>query len=143
MNFDETPYWQQYDWDFPQQVFKWYVEDTVYAGPLAISGGVKQFLVNVSCRDLFGIDPGLAVDSDSDLLLSGGVALETPVEGLELFAGYTENFKALASGPEPRTLDVASRPGHDPRVGSVRTRRAPDSLSLDPEVHRTCRLYPV
>ena len=103
--FDEKPYWQQYDWDFPQQVFKWYVEDTVYAGPLAISGGVKQFLVNVSRRDLFGVDPGLGVDSDSDLLFSGGVTLETPVDGLELFAGYAENFKSLAD----RLLEVPGR----------------------------------
>ncbi len=103
--FDEKPYWQQYDWDFPQQVFKWYVEDTIYAGPLAVSGGVKQFLVNVSRRDLFGIDPGLGVDSDSDLLFSGGVTLETPVDGLELFAGYAENFKSLAD----RLLEVPGR----------------------------------
>ena len=105
VTFDENPYWQQYDWDFPQQVFKWYVEDTVYAGPLAISGGVKQFLVNVSRNDLFGVDPGLAVDSDSDLLFSGGVTLETPVEGLELFAGYAENFRSLAD----RLLEVPGR----------------------------------
>lgn len=103
--FDETPYWQQYDWDFPQQIFKWYVEDTVYAGPLSISGGVKQFLVGVSRRDLFGVEPGLSVDSDSDLLLSGGVTLETPVDGFELFAGYAENFKSLAD----RLLEVPGR----------------------------------
>ena len=47
--------------------------------------------MNISRRDLFGADPGLAVGSDSDLLLSGGVTLETPVEGFELFAGYAEN----------------------------------------------------
>ena len=105
VTFDENPYWQQYDWDFPQQVFKWYVEDTVYAGPLAVSGGVKQFLVNVSRNDLFGVDPGLAVDSDSDLLFSGGVTLETPAEGLELFAGYAENFRSLAD----RLLEVPGR----------------------------------
>ena len=102
---DEAPYWQQYDWDFPQQIFKWYVEDTIYAGPLAISGGVKQFLVDVSRRDLFGVDPGLAVDSDSDLLFSGGVTLETPVEGFELFAGYAQNFKSLAD----RLLEAPGR----------------------------------
>ena len=104
-SFDETPYWQQYDWDFPQKIFKWYVEDTVYAGPLSLSGGVKQFLVGVSRRDLFGAEPGLAVDSDSDLLLSGGVTLETPVDGFELFAGYAENFKSLAD----RLLEVPGR----------------------------------
>ena len=103
--FDENPYWQQYDWNFPQQVFKWYVEDTVCAGPLAISRGVKQFLLSVSRRGLLGVDPGLAVDPDSDLLLSGGVTLKTPVEGLELFAGYAENSKSLAD----RLLEVPGR----------------------------------
>ena len=96
-NWNEQPYWQQYDWQFPQQVFKWYVEETIFAGPFALSGGVKQYLVGVSREDLFDVDPDLEVDSDSDLLLSGGLTYETPVEGLDLFAGYAENFKAISS----------------------------------------------
>ena len=96
-NWNEQPYWQQYDWQFPQHVVKWYVEETIFAGPFALSGGVKQYLVGVSREDLFNIDPNLEVDSDSDLLLSGGVTYETPVEGLDLFAGYAENFKAISS----------------------------------------------
>ena len=96
-NWNEQPYWQQYDWQFPQHVFKWYLEETIFAGPFALSGGVKQYLVGVSREDLFGADPNLEVDSDSDLLLSGGVTYETPVEGLDLFAGYSENFKAISS----------------------------------------------
>jgi len=96
-NWNEQPYWQQYDWQFPQQVFKWYVEETIFAGPFALSGGVKQYLVGVSREDLFNVDPDLEVDSNSDLLFSGGVTYETPVEGLDLFAGYAENFKAISS----------------------------------------------
>ena len=96
-NWNEQPYWQQYDWQFPQHVFKWYVEETIFAGPFALSGGVKQYLVGVSREDLFDVDPKLEVDSDSDLLLSGGVTYETPVEGLDLFAGYAENFKAISA----------------------------------------------
>ena len=96
-NWNEQPYWQQYEWDFPQRVFKWYVEETIFAGPFALSGGVKQFLVGVSREDLFGVDPDLEVDSDSNLLFSGGVTYETPVAGLDLFAGYSENFKALSA----------------------------------------------
>ena len=96
-NWNEQAYWHQYEWDFPQRIFKWYVEETVYAGPFALSGGVKQFLVGVSREDLFNIDPDLAVDSDSTLLFSGGVTYETPVEGLDLFAGYSENFKAISA----------------------------------------------
>ena len=103
--FDETPYWQQYDWRFPQQIAKWYVEDTFYAGPLAFSGGAKQYLVGVSRTDLFGEAPALDVDSDSDVLLSGGVTWTAPLPGLELFAGYSQNFKSLAD----RLLEVPGR----------------------------------
>ena len=95
--WNEQAYWHQYEWAFPQHVFKWYVEETLYAGPFALSGGVKQFLVGVSREDRFNVDPELAVDSDSKLLVSGGVTYETPVEGLNLFAGYAENFKAISA----------------------------------------------
>ena len=73
------------------------MEETIFAGPFALSGGLKQYRVGVSREDLFNVDPDLAVDSDSDLLFSGGVTYETPVEGLDLFAGYAENFKAISS----------------------------------------------
>ena len=65
--------------------------------PLSLSGGVKQFLVSVSREDQFNVDPDLEVDSDSDLLFSGGITYETPVEGLDLFAGYSENFRAISA----------------------------------------------
>ena len=99
LSFDwtEQPYWHQYEWTFPQHILKWYVEETIFAGPFALSGGVKQFLVGVSREDQFGVDPDLEVDSDSDLLFSGGVTYETPLEGLDLFAGYSENFKAISA----------------------------------------------
>ena len=99
LNFkwNENAYWHQYEWDFPQHVFKWYVEETLYAGPFALSGGVKQFRVGVSRDDVFELDPELTVNSNSSLLLSGGITYETPVEGLDLFAGYADNFKAISS----------------------------------------------
>ena len=107
--FDETPYWRQYDWAFPQDVFKWYVEDTVYAGPFALSGGVQQYLIGVSRSDRFGAAPDIGIDSDSDPLFSGGVTWTTPVEGLELFAGYAQNFKSLTD----RLLEVPGRAADD------------------------------
>ena len=96
-DWNEQPYWHQYEWDFPQHIFKWYAEETIFAGPLSLSGGVKQFLVGVSREDQFNGDPDLEVDSDSDLLFSGGITYETPVEGLDLFAGYSENFRAISA----------------------------------------------
>ena len=95
--WDERPYWRQYEWEFPQSVFKWYAEETLYFGRFELTGGVKQYLVSVSREDQFGFDRTLDVNSDSDLLLSGGLTYETPVEGLDLFVGYAENFRAIAS----------------------------------------------
>ncbi|MCY3594250.1 MAG: TonB-dependent receptor [Bacteroidetes bacterium] len=96
--WDEQPYWLQYDWEFPQHIFRWYLEETLYVGPFTASAGVRQFLVEVSRTDLFNVDPDLAVDSNSKLLFSGGVTYESPIEGLRLFAGYSENFRAISSG---------------------------------------------
>ena len=104
-SFDDTPYWRQYDWEFPQTIVKWYVEDTLFAGPLAINGGVRQYLVDVGRKDHFGETAELSVSSDSDLLLSGGLTWTAPVEGLELFAGYAQNFKSLSD----RLLEVPGR----------------------------------
>ncbi len=104
-SFDDTPYWRQYDWEFPQTIFKWYVEDTLFAGPLAINAGVRQYLVDVGRKDRFGDSAELSVSSDSDLLLSGGLTYTAPVSGLELFAGYAQNFKSLSD----RLLEVPGR----------------------------------
>ncbi len=103
--YDDTPYWRQYDWEFPQSTIKWYVEDTLFAGPLAINAGVRQYLVEVGRRDHFGETAELSVSSDSDLLLSGGFTYTAPISGLELFAGYAQNFKSLSD----RLLEVPGR----------------------------------
>lgn len=94
---DVDAYWHQYDWDFPQNTFRWFIEETVYAGPLSFSGGVRQFLVDVAREDQFGFDADLNVGSDSELLLSGGITYESPIEGLRFFGGYSENFKAIST----------------------------------------------
>jgi outer membrane receptor protein involved in Fe transport len=58
--------------------------------------GVKQFLVDVERDDRFGDTAAIKVNSDSDVLLSGGLVWETSIEGLEAFVGYSENFKAIS-----------------------------------------------
>ncbi|QIB67546.1 TonB-dependent receptor [Kineobactrum salinum] len=95
IEFDNVPYWTQYDRSYPQEVFKWYLEDSLSAGSLTFTGGVKQFLVELEREDNFGESANLKLDSDSDVLFSGGVLWETPVAGMEVFAGYAENFKAI------------------------------------------------
>ena len=95
IEFDNQPYWTQYDRTYPQEVLKWYAEDSVQIASLQLTLGIKQFLVDLERRDNFGETTDVKVDSDSDILFSGGVLWETPLEGLEVFAGYAENFKAI------------------------------------------------
>lgn len=94
--FDRPAYWEQYDREYPQDTFKWYIEDTLTFGPLSANVGVKQFLANVARTDLFGETSDVEVDSDSDLLFSAGLLYETPVDGLTVFGGYAENFKSIS-----------------------------------------------
>ena len=96
IEFDNDPYWTQYDRTYPQEVFKWYLEDTLEVGDFSFTAGLKQFNVDVERQDNFGDSPNASVNSDSDVLFSGGVLWQTPVDGLEVFAGYAENFKSIS-----------------------------------------------
>lgn len=95
IEFDRVPYWTQYDRTYPQETFKWHLENSVDVGDFTLTLGAKKFLVDVDRRDNFGETSNVGVDSDSDLLWSGGVLWQTPLDGLEVFAGYAENFKAI------------------------------------------------
>jgi outer membrane receptor protein involved in Fe transport len=70
------------------------VQDTVEFGPVTANIGAKQFVNNVDRVDLFGETPDTSFKSTSKVLLSGGIQIE-PMEGLNVFGGYAENFKAL------------------------------------------------
>ena len=100
-----APYWHQYEWEFPQTIAKWHLEDTITRGPVEVSLGVRKYFVEVGRSDQFGEATDLTISSDSDLLLSGGVIYNTPFAGLQLFAGYAENFKSLSD----RLLEVPGR----------------------------------
>ncbi|MEZ5655416.1 MAG: TonB-dependent receptor [Sphingobium sp.] len=102
---EATPYWTQYDRKYPQTTFKWYVEDQVSFAGITATFGVKQFINDVERVDLFGETTDVKLDSDSDILLSGGLQYR-PMNGLELFAGYAENFKSI-------TDDILERPDSD------------------------------
>ncbi|MFD2134407.1 TonB-dependent receptor domain-containing protein [Novosphingobium resinovorum] len=93
--YDATPYWTQYDRKYPQTTFKWYAEDQVQFGPVTANFGVKQFINHLDRTDLFGESADVSVKSKSKVLLSGGIQVE-PMTGLDLFGGYSENFKALS-----------------------------------------------
>lgn len=93
--YDAAPYWTQYDRKYPQTTFKWYVEEQVQVGPVTANVGAKQFINHIDREDLFGETPNLKTKSKSKVLWSGGVKVE-PLDGLDVFGGYSENFKALS-----------------------------------------------
>lgn len=97
--FDAQPYWVQYDREFPQTTFKWYIEDVVEISDFAFRLGLKQFTNEVERSDNFepaNPDLNFTVDSESDVLVSGGAAwVPSAMPGVELFAGYAENYKAI------------------------------------------------
>ncbi len=98
-NFNHVPYWTQYDRTFPQETMTWYLEDTIVAGPLTARLGAKQYLVDIGREDEH--QGGLrtaSVNSDSDVLLSGGLVYTLPVDGLEAFMGYAESFSSIKDG---------------------------------------------
>ena len=96
IEFENPAYWVQYDREYPQDVMKWYIEDSLTLGNLTLSVGANQFLVEVSRNDLFGESTDTTVDSDSDVLFSGGFVYDTQVAGLSVFGGYAENFKSIS-----------------------------------------------
>ncbi|SFF89929.1 Outer membrane receptor for Fe3+-dicitrate [Novosphingobium sp. CF614] len=93
--YESTPYWTQYSRKYPQDTFKWYVQDTVEFGPVTANVGAKQFINHIKRIDLFGETDNTRLKSTSKVLLSGGIQVE-PIDGLNLFGGYAENFKALS-----------------------------------------------
>lgn len=95
-HFDNIAYWEQYNRTFPIDTLMYYVEDTLVAGPLTARLGVKQFLVDLERQNNHQNGATTAdVNSDSDVLLSGGLVYELPMTGFELFAGYAESFAAI------------------------------------------------
>ena len=134
--FDHTAYWVQYSREFPQTTFKWYVEDAVTLGDVTVRLGAKQFTNDIERVDIFAPDdPALnfTLDTESDVLFSGGVAwAPSMLPGVEVFAGYAENYKAIPDSvlevlsgggiPDPETsenIDVGVRYVGDRLRGSI------------------------
>ena len=108
--FDNVAYWRQYDREYPIDIFMYYLEDAVEAGPVTARFGIKQFLVDLKSKDNFlGGKVTAVTNSDSDILISGGLALRAPVDGLEFFAGYAENFAAIKDEVLEREASMLNR----------------------------------
>jgi iron complex outermembrane receptor protein len=93
--FDHTPYWIQYDRGFPVETTMLYLENELDMGWANLRLGVKQFYVDLERQDNFDNTNQASVSSDSDALFSAGIVMPVPIDGLELFAGYAENFAAI------------------------------------------------
>lgn len=137
MDFDSLAYWVQYSREFPQSTFKWYLEDTVSFGDFAIRLGAKQFNNEIERVDNFNPndpDANFTLESESDVLLSGGASwAPSSIPGLEVFAGYAENYKAIPDGvlevvnvdagiPDPETsenIEIGLRYSGDRLRGSL------------------------
>ncbi len=92
--FNEAPYWVQFNDDYENDVLKMYVQDKIQLGDLQLTVGVQQYLVDVTREDQFNAANNGKLDSDSDLLPSLGLVYAL-TNDLELFSGYSENFKAI------------------------------------------------
>lgn len=94
-DFNQTPYWVQYDRSFPVDTLMYYIEDELDLGFARVRLGAKKFNVDIAKNDNFDASNDLDVNTDSDTLLSAGIVAPLPIEGLEVFAGYGENFAAI------------------------------------------------
>lgn len=139
--FDELAYWVQYSREFPQTTFKWYVEDIVTVSDFTFRLGLKQFNNEIERIDNFDradVTKNFTLDTESEVLLSGGAAwAPSALPGVELFAGYSENYKAIADSvlevftvnedgsanvPDPETsenIEVGARYSGDRLRGSI------------------------
>ncbi len=94
-HFDHTPYWVQYDREYPQDTSMLYIEDVIQVSDFTLRAGLKQWFVDVEREDnLNGASASGSISSDSDLLFNVG-ALWSISENMEVFAGYAENYAAI------------------------------------------------
>lgn len=108
-HFNDKPYYVQFDEDYTTKVTKLYLQDQMEFGDLRFNVGLQKFLVDIERQDNLnnlGFDK---IDSDSDVLPSAGLVYQLTNEA-ELFAGYSENFKAINDGllESKKAKDLAS-----------------------------------
>ncbi len=96
--FDHVPYWVQFQDHYDTDEQMYYVEDVMRWGALAWRVGVKQFFVDQTRDRTIGGDDHVESDSHSDPLFSAGLTWTTPVKGMEVFGGYSQNFASIPGG---------------------------------------------
>lgn len=107
--FDGTPYYTQFSTDYPTDELMYYIQDAMTWGPLTARFGIKQFFLDQGRKELIGTPGATAIDSKSKPLISAGLAYRAPVDGLELFAGYSQNFAGIGNGPLGQPVQTIRR----------------------------------
>lgn len=97
--FDGTPYYVQFSTDYGLDEVMYYVEDALTYGPLTARFGIKQFFLDQSRTELLGDRSATSIQSHSDPLINVGLTYQAPIQDMELFAGYSQNFAAIGNGP--------------------------------------------
>lgn len=114
--FNETPYWIQYKTEANTKELMYYAQEKAVLGPLSASLGVKQYQVDTTVDRFYNDDRTGQLDSTSAPLLYAGLTYTTPVNGLELFAGYSENYKSIVPGIIDSGLSNSELGGIDPET---------------------------
>lgn len=97
MQFDNTPYYVQYERQYGVDETVYYVDDAITFGNLTARAGVKQYHIKHKRTGIYGDTVQNSLSYHSDPLLSFGLKY-TPLKSLEIFAGYSQNFAAISRG---------------------------------------------
>lgn len=107
--YDTTPYWVQFSTDYDTNEFVYYAQDAVTYGNLTAAFGIKQYFLKQTRAELFDDQVSTGITSHSDPLISAGLTWKAPVDGLEFFAGYAQNFSAISNGVLGESQEVIDR----------------------------------
>lgn len=121
--YDETPYWVQYDREYPTDTVMLYVEDSLVIGMATLRLGGKQWYVETSRQDNFG-GSDISVNSDSDVLPNAGVLFQL-TNRLEAFTSYAKNYAAIKDG----VLETADLDAHPDELNNLKPETA-ENLDL-------------
>tara|TARA_R110001592_G_scaffold316305_2_gene592706 strand:- start:7094 stop:9319 length:2226 start_codon:yes stop_codon:yes gene_type:complete len=93
-DFDNNPYWTQYDKNFVTNTIKISLQDQIEWEDFTLNIGIAKYMVDLTRTDNFSGQSTATVNSDSDILPSIGF-LYSLTSKLEVFGGYSENFAAI------------------------------------------------
>ncbi|MET0282364.1 MAG: TonB-dependent receptor [Steroidobacteraceae bacterium] len=105
--FDHTPYYVQWRDEFSADTRMAYAEDVLDFGAVKARAGVKRFWIDQSRDRVIGDNTVVNKNSKSDPLVSLGLTWTLPVEGVEAFAGFSQNYSAIFNNVLQRTNQLS------------------------------------